>query len=139
MTDITISAELVAAVRLAVGAALEAGVAPDLAAIYDDVPQGAKPPFVKIGSLDADPEDDKDEDLYVLTVELIHVYQGRDRGVLLAMMAASERAMRAGALAARGANLGRPRFLRSSASDASPVDGVTYAGVSNFSIFAEPA
>ena len=131
--------DLMTAVRTAVFEALDAALDPALARVFDDVPQGTEPPFVKIGSIDEEPEDDKDADLSFVTVELIHIYRGRDRGVLLAMMEASRAALRGATLAAPGVELGTARYLKASASDASPHDGVTYAGVSNFGIFAEPA
>ena len=129
--------DLMSAARGAVYAALAATVDPALAAVFDDVPQGTQPPFLKVGAIDSESRATKGEQLERLTVEVIAVHRGEDRGVLLAMMHAARAALDGQAVTAPDAALRPPRFESASASDVGP-DGVTYAGLITFTIDAQP-
>lgn len=131
--------DLMSATRGAVYRALAAAVPGDLAPVYDDVPQNTPPPFVKIGSIDSENASAKGDQVELLTVEVVAVYRGEDRGVLLAMMHAARAALDRQPITADGVAFEPPRFVVGSASDASQQDGVTYAGVLNFELYAEPA
>lgn len=131
--------DLMSAARGAVFRALEAHVPPELCSVFDDLPQETKPPFLKIGAIDSENEAGKGDQVERLTVEVVAIYQGEDRGVLLAMLHAARAALDRQSLEAAGVYFQPPRFLMASASDASATDGVTYAGIINHEVYAEPA
>jgi hypothetical protein len=131
--------DLMSAARGAVFRALAAAVSPSLCTVFDDVPQGTQPNFLKIGAIDSQNEESRSDQFERLTVEVIAIYRGQDRGVLLSMMHAGRDALDRKQLTSDGVNFLRTRFVTASASDASKDDGVTYAGISNYEIWAEPA
>ena len=130
--------DLVGPTRIAVFNALEQGVDPALCAVFDDVPEGTQPNFLKIGMIDNENDESKSDQFERLLVEVLGVYRGADRGVLVAMMFAGRKAIDRQKLTAEGVNFLRSRFVKGTTSDASPQDGVTYAGLMQFEIWAEP-
>ncbi len=132
--------DLMTAARDALWRAMKASVDPGLCQVLDDTPQGTQPPFLKVGTIDSEGESGKGDQLERLTVEVIAVYRGNDRGDLLAMMHAARIAIEGNrALSDDTAHLSPPIFLKASASDASQQDGVTFVGLLNFDIWAEAA
>lgn len=132
--------DLVGPTRGAVFRALLAGVSSDLCAVFDDIPQGTEPNYLKIGAIDTEQDDTKVDQFEIITVEVFGVYRGADRGVLVDMMFAGRKALdRVSLPPAGGAQFVRSRFIKGVISDASPQDGVTYAGLMHFEIWAEPA
>jgi len=100
--------------------------------------QGAQPPFVLVGNIESDPVDD-DGQLELLSVEIQSVYRGSDRGELLALMHRVRSACDGVALPEQdGVAFGLPRFAGAAASS-TPADGVTFAGITNFEVHAQPA
>lgn len=136
MTDIV---DTVGAVRIAVFDALEAGVDSALCGVFDDLPEGTQPNFLKIGVIENENDESKGDQFERLMVEVLGVYRGADRGVLVAMMFAGRCALDRRVLAAPDVNFLRCRFIKGVTSDASPQDGVTYAALMHFEIWAEPA
>ena len=132
--------DLVGPTRGAVFRALLAAVPGDLCAVFDDIPQGTEPNYLKIGAIDTEQDDAKADQFEILTVEVFGVYRGADRGVLVDMRFAGRKALDRVALPATGdAQFVRSRFMKGVISDASPQDGVTYVGLMHFEIWAEPA
>jgi hypothetical protein len=66
------------------------------------------------------------------------VIRGAGRAPLLAIMHAARVALDDVQLTGDGVDFSTVTFVSASASDAGP-DGVTYAGVSNFEVYGEPA
>ena len=130
--------DLMSATRGAIFRALNVPAVTDIAPVYDDLPQNTQPPFLKIGSIDSDNVSSKGDQTEQLTVEVYAVYRGADRGVMMRMLHAAREAIDQQPIAADGATFGLPHFLKGSASDASPADGVTFAGIMNFEVLAEP-
>ena len=130
--------DLISAVREAVNVALDARVPGDLCPVYDHVPQDAKR-FLKVGQVQAEDEGGKGSDVEMMTVEVIGIYQGEDRGVLAQMMFAAKQALNRQPIEAEGALFERPRWIGTMLGDASAEDGVTYAAISHFEIYVEPA
>lgn len=128
--------DLLSATQGAVYRAVSTGVT---FGFFVNVPQGAKAPFGKVGTIEAEPEPEKGDGLERHEVELIYVYQGREKADLTAMMHAGRVAIEAAELMADGADFSQARWLSSVASDASAADGITYAGISRFEIYAMPA
>lgn len=128
--------DLMSAAQSAVFAALSAGVS--AAPVRDHVKQDTQPPFVKIGAIETDNEGDKHDQRELLSVEIHTIYRGADRTALLAIMHEVREALDDVEIAAAGASFETPNFVSSAASDAGP-DGVTYAGISIFEFYAEPA
>lgn len=135
--------DLIQATQDAVFAALDAQVDPSIAPVLQHAPQGTQPPFIKIGAIDTDSQGGKGEQLEKLTVEIHSVFRGEERGPLLTMMHAARLALDSLSasvrLSADGVDFGPMSFVSATAGDASVIDGLTYAGVSLFEVFAEPA
>jgi hypothetical protein len=123
----------------AVLAALSAAIDPSLAPVLQHLPQGTQPPFVKVGAIDTDSDTIHGEQFEHVTIEIQCAYRGEERGPLLDLMHAVRQALDSKRITSDGVTFGLPRFLSASASDASPIDGLTYAGVSSFQILAQPA
>lgn len=133
-----IAIDLIQPTQDAVFAALAAAVMPHGAIVRQHVKQGQEPPFVKIGQIDTDNVGSKGEQGERLTVEVQTIFRGEARGPLLDIMGTVRAALDDQPLAAEGVSFSTPIFLGATASDAGS-DGVTYAGISNFEIYAEPA
>ncbi len=130
--------DLMSATQQAVFRALLAGVPGHIAAVYDHIDQDTQPPFVRIGAIEAVNESDKSDQCERFEVEVHSIYRGSDRSALLAIMHRARCALDGPVLEAPDATFDTPELLAAAASDAG-VDGVTYAGISKFEIYAEAA
>lgn len=140
MTDETTTpVDLLTATQGALFRALSAAIAAPDWPVYDTIPAGAQPPFTKIGPIDSSNQGAKSGQAELLTAEIQTIYRGSDRSKLTARMHAARAALDGHTLAADGVIFQEMRWLDASASDASPQDGLTYAGISNFEVYAEPA
>lgn len=128
--------DLMAPTQAAFFTALEAGVT--RAAVYDHVKQGTQPNFVKIGVIHGTNEGAREEQLEQFEVEVHTVYRGGDRSELMAIMHEVRVSLDGVPISADGVSFWTPQFLNQSISDAAS-DGVTYVGISTFSVTAEPA
>ena len=99
--------------------------------------QGTEPPFHLVGDIDSENAGSKDEQAEEITVDLHTVYRGSDRRVLLGMMHQVRVAVDDASITIGGGSF-RCSWLTSAASTAA-TDGVTYAGITTLSLFAEPA
>lgn len=133
MTDLI---DLAGAARAAVNDELEEAAAVTWP-VYDTVPQGTQPPFLKIGAIDTTDEGRPGEQYERITLELIGVYRGGDRGELGAAMFAARKVIDDRRLTTTTATFAC-QFLSGSISDASKEDGVTYVALSNFELLGEP-
>ncbi len=136
-------ADLLTATLNAVFANLKAAIQPQLASVFDVIPQGTQPNFVAIGHIDAENQlegdaFDDDDQLEKITFEVQYIYRGNDRRVLLAMMDTGRSALHGKPISADGVAFGLPKFITGSASTAGP-DGVTYAALGTFVVLAQPA
>jgi hypothetical protein len=98
--------------------------------------EGTAPPFHLIGDLDAENIGSKGEQLELLTADIYTVYRGTDRRELLGLMHPVRLALDDQKLVVDGIAF-RTRWAGASASRASS-DGVTFAGVTQIEIYAEP-
>lgn len=133
-----IAIDLLQPTQDAVFVALAAATMPHSAIVRQHVKQGQEPPFVKVGQIDTENVGGKGEQAERITVEVQTIFRGEARGPLLDIMGAVRAALDGQVITAGGVNFSTPTFLGATASDAGP-DGVTYAGISHFEIFAEPA
>ena len=130
--------DLVTPSQDAVVARLKADVPPELGSVHQHVKQDTKPPFVMVGSIDISNEGSKGSQTELVSVELHFVTRGSSRAPLLALMHAARAALEGRELEADGVQFETPNFMGSTVSNAGP-DGVTYAGISTFEFYAEPA
>lgn len=130
--------DLMQAVQDAFFATLAAAVPDERSRVLVHVPQDTKPPFTRIGAIASDNEADKGDQLERFEVEVQSIYRGGDRGELLSVMHLVRAALDDVPLSAEGVEFGNPRFLGAAVSDAT-ADGITYAGVMNFEVYAEPS
>jgi hypothetical protein len=128
--------DLVEAARAAIFAALDAAL-PDVL-VRDHIEQNTQPDYLLIGEIDWDNQGSKDDPLLAVTVELIHVYRGGDRPVMLGRMHVAYETLEGATIEADGVVLNQLHLEGGSASTAGP-DGVTYAGLQSFSGFVQPA
>ncbi|NLS28159.1 hypothetical protein S2M10_31680 [Sphingomonas sp. S2M10] len=122
-------------VQVAALGALRAGMLAEHGLVTQHVKQGTLPPFTLVGDVDFERERD---DLFLVTFEVISVYRGPGRAPLLSIMNAARTAVLEQPFTAAGATFGRLQCVAGSASQAGP-DGVTYAGLLKFEVYAEPA
>lgn len=115
--------------------ALKAAVS--LASVFDHVKQGTQPNFVQLGPIESLSEGTKHGQLELLSIEIHTIYRGMDRRELLAIMH-QVRQIEDLAITADGVSFSAPSFVSAAASNPGP-DGITYAGISTFEIYAEPA
>lgn len=121
----------------AIFAALDAVIPSDLALVRQAVKQDTQPPFVIVGDMDVEAAA-KGSRFDRITIEVHSVYRGAARRGLLAIMAAVRDALDDQPLDdTGGCTFSTPSFI--SAGTALGDDGVTYAGVIQFEVFAEPA
>jgi hypothetical protein len=119
-------------------AALKQGVSPNIANVRQHVKENTPPPLLIVGTIESDDEGGKHQQLERMQVEIQSVYRGADRRVLLAIMHAARVAIMTVGLVAEGVQFHQLKFMHATASDAAD-DGVTYAGISFFEVFCEPA
>ena len=130
--------DLISATASAVFAALQDAIDPAMATVTQHVLEDQAPPLIVIGAIDSENQAGKGEQLERITIEIQSIFRGEGRSKLLAMMAAVRDALDGQRITASGVSFDTPRYLSASASDVAP-DGVTYAGITQFEIFAEPA
>ena len=135
MTDLV---DLLTPTRGAIYRGLEAAGVPDLAPIYNDIPVGAKVPFVAIGEITSTDEGEKGAQLEEITVTLLVVDQGKSRARLLTIAQAARAALHKKPLDAPGVALRPPRWDETQVSSAA-ADGVTYAAKLTFILTGQPA
>ena len=130
--------DLTSEARGAVFAAI-ATAAPAGWQVFDTVPEGTQPPFVKIGVVETTNEGRPSEQYEHLTVEIFGVYRGEDRGALGAAMFAVRQAIDTRALATASAQFPQCRFIGGILTDAMrEKDGVSYLALSHFELLGEP-
>ena len=122
----------------AVFARLKAGVPPNIASVLQHVKQDTQPPYIVIGAIDSDNGATKGGQGEQISVDIHFVHRGPGRAPLFVMMHAARQALDGQPLEAEGVAFETPNFLGSSATTAGQ-DGVTYAGLSQYEFFAEPA
>lgn len=130
--------DLISAVQAAFIAVLDAGIEAGDAQVLDHVPQGTEPNFVELGSIEFQNEGDKEDPRFRFEVEVHTVYRGSDRSELLALMNKVHEAVLEGELTSPAIAFSSPELISGAASKAAS-DGVTYAGLSLFEVYAEPA
>lgn len=130
--------DMIEAARGAVFVAIEAGLAEVDAIALDHVPQDQEGNFVQIDDLDWSNEGGKHDPELRITIDVMTIYRGENRADLLAIMHANHRALIEAPIAADGVTITGVQLLAGSASGAG-LDGLTYAGLQSFELFAEPA
>lgn len=130
--------DLIEPAQDAVIALLKAGVPAELGSVHQHVKQDTKPPFVMVGSIDSTNEGAKGSQTELISVELHFVFRGSARAPLIKLMHAARAALEGQELSAPGITFETPNFIGATVSTAAS-DGVTYAGISTFEFYAEPA
>lgn len=130
--------DLVEAARGAVFVAIAAGLGSVDAIALDHVPQDQEGNFVQIDDLDWSNEGGKQDPELRITIDLRTIYRGENRADLLAIMHANHSALTDAPIAADGVTITGVQLLAGAASGAG-LDGLTYAGLQSFELFAEPA
>lgn len=106
--------------------------------VYQHLPENTQPPYILIGTIEADDFASRDEQASTMRAEVITVWRGNRRRELLWMMWQVRRRLNYQAIAADGAAFTRPQIEKEIASEAI-ADGVTYTGLSTFTFTAQPA
>lgn len=107
------------------------------AQVLQHVPENTQPPIVIIGDLDTVNEGGKDDQLEQIGVQIQFVYRGPGRAPLLTMMKRARDLLHGQRVTVEGGHLAFT-WKGGSASSAA-ADGITYAGISEFDVFAQPA
>lgn len=94
--------------------------------------------FVLIGDIDSEDKGSKDEQLELLTVQIVVIYRGTQRSELHALMHRARMALDGATPIVAGIEFGAIAF-QGAASSPPASDGLTHAGLLEFEIFAEPA
>ena len=102
------------------------------------VPQDQEGNFVQIDDLDWSNEGGKHDPELQVAIDVVTIYRGENRSELLAIMHANYRALIEAPIEAEGVTITGVQLLGGFASGAGP-DGLTYAGLQSFVLFAEPA
>lgn len=105
--------------------------------VLQHVPENTQPPMIIIGDLDTSNEGGKDDQLENVGVQIQFVYRGPGRAPLLTMMSRGRDLLHKQRVTVEGSLLAWT-WVRGSASSAA-TDGITYAGISEFDVFAQPA
>ena len=108
------------------------------AVALDHVPQDQPGNFVQLDDLDWSNEGGKQDPELRITIDVVTIYRGQDRAELLGIMHANERALVDAPIVADDVAIAGVSLVGGSASGAGP-DGLTYAGLQTFELFAEPA
>jgi hypothetical protein len=127
--------DLITATQDAIYAALNVPAITSQWPVFQHVPEGTKPPYIVVADIDAEPGQTKGSQ--DITVDIVSVHVGKGRRPLLAMMHAVFETLDGQPIVAAGAELEAPRWLGAETSPAE--DGVTYGGLQQFSVAAEPA
>lgn len=120
------------------GAIVALNAATPPAPVLEHVPQGTEPPYIRFGDITAEPIGSKSDPARLVSFELHSVTRGTSRTQLFELMDFVETVLGGAELIDAGTNFQPTIIETSSASGAGP-DGVTYVGLSTFSVFAEPA
>ena len=107
------------------------------AQVLQHVPENTQPPIVIVGDLDTVNDGGKDDQLEQIRVQMQFVYRGPGRAPLLTMMNRARALIHDQRVTVEGGLL-HFKWVTGSASIAA-VDGITYAGLSEFDVFAQPA
>jgi Protein of unknown function (DUF3168) len=130
--------DFMAATLEAVFVRLKAAPVAAIAQVCQHVLEDTKPPMVIIGAIDTNDESSSEQS-ELISFEIHSIYRGTDRRELSTIMHRVREALdgRAGAptLVASGVDFSKVRFVDASASGVAN-DGVTYAGISNFEVWA---
>ena len=118
-------------------AALSVPAVTDIAPVMQHVPDGTKPPLVRIGTIELSPEGGKGGGLDRATVQVLTYRREPSRAALYALMSVVRTALDGVEIAAAGAVLSPPEF--EGQSDDLLEDGQTYEGTQIFSCFVQPA
>lgn len=129
--------DLLTATQDAVIAGLQACVPAELATVHQHVLENAQPPLVIVGDIDSENEAGKGEQLEKLRVQVQSLYQGKDRRQLFAIMHAVRR-LELQTLVIEGVAFSI-RFDGAATTTGAGPNGVLYAGITSFEIYAEPA
>ncbi|MDF1506265.1 hypothetical protein [Roseisolibacter sp. H3M3-2] len=130
--------DLVTPVQAAALGALLADVPAELGGAVDAPKPNQAPPFNMIGAIVSSNEGGKGDQAERFEFEVHSIYRGTDRGPLLAQSHAVKAALHNRALEADGVLLTEPQWIDGAISEAGP-DGVTFAAINTFEIYAEPA
>lgn len=106
--------------------------------MFDHTPAGTEPPFRKLGEIEWEAAGSKFDPVIVLTVEVISIYRGQDRSVVIDMAHANDRALHDATIEIDGAVVSQVAQVAGSVSSAA-ADGVTYAALQLFEMNVEPA
>lgn len=124
-------------------ALLDAAIGADVAEVTTETPQldpgdPSERQFVLIGDIDAGPAGSKGDDLKLISVQIVVIYRGTQRSKLHALMHKVAAALTGAVPAIAGIGFHAIEFA-GSASGPPARDGVTYAGLLEFEVYAEPA
>lgn len=100
--------------------------------------EGDQPPIVMLGEVGSEPGDEDDVgQLERVTVQIVVIYRGTDKSVLLGMMNTARAALDRQTPTATHVEFGRIKFTGQTASGPGE-DGVTHAGSVEFEVLAQP-
>lgn len=94
-------------------------------------------PITRIGKIESEPVGGKGQQLELVAVDVETIYRGMSQADVLAIMHEQRLALEGQALTAEGAELDTPEWAGGMV-DGPAADGVTYAGIQTFTIFAQP-
>lgn len=130
--------DMLTATQDAVIAAIRAALPEDQRGmVKHTIAQDTLPPFHLVGEIDTDNQSNRDEQFEQLTVNIYTVYRGSDRRDLLALMHPVRVALDLTTLTIAGVSF-TSRFNGASVTRAGS-DGVTFSGITQIDITAEPA
>jgi hypothetical protein len=125
------------AVATALYTALNVTAVTNLAAVWQNPPEGTDPPVVVIGNIDLEPIGGKDGGLDKATADILTFIRQPDQTILFALQTAVRTQLDGQTITATGAALSQP--LQTSSEVALMEDGETYMGTQRFEIFVQPA
>lgn len=129
--------DLIQAAQDGVFALLQAGTPAQLATVRERVKIDEQPPLIVIGDFDWEDEGGKGDIVFKIRFEIQSVYRGSARRGLLAIMASNMDALVNQVPVAAGVSFSSISFV--SGATALADDAVTYGGMQQFEVFAEPA
>lgn len=130
--------DLMQATQNAAFAVLKTAIAPELSSVHVHVKQDSKPPMTVFGEITSENEGSGAQ-LERIEFSIESIYRGGDRGILLDMMHAARNALDEVKLQLDHVEFGPVRWIGSATAKDIAKDGVTYVGISNFEVYAEPA
>jgi hypothetical protein len=123
------------AVQEAFYLALSVPAVTEIAPVMQHVPEGTKPPLVRVGNIELAPEGGKGDGLDRATVQVLTYVREPSRAALYALMKEVRFALDGVEIASPGAELSPPVF--EGQSDDLLEDGQTYEGTQVFSCFVQ--